>query len=97
MTSIAVDTPTMRALAQRVQDAVTVVDGLENAWYAVESCGAEFSGHVRPVADALRELTAALADEVHGSRDELVRLRDSILVVAEAWESTERYLDGPGR
>jgi hypothetical protein len=96
MTSIAVDTPTMRALAQRVQRAVTAVTDLERAWCAVDSCGAEFSGHVRPVADALRELTSALADETHGSLDDLDRLQDSIVVLAGVWESGERFagIDG---
>lgn len=97
MTSIAVDTPTMRELAQRVQLALTAISELDGAWCALESCGTRFSGHVHPVADALRELTGALGDGMRGSRDDLARLRDAILAVADAWDATERFTGTDGQ
>ena len=84
----------MKALAQRVDRALRVVSDLEGRLGDLGTRAVDFQGPAEPVAHGLRTLVGVVGDNARGAADDLARLRDSIIALAEFWELCESIVPG---
>jgi hypothetical protein len=67
-----------------------VVSDLEGRLGDLGTRAADFQGPADPVALGLRTLVATVGGNARGSADDLVRLRDSIIALADLWDWLEK-------
>lgn len=96
MAVIAADSEDLRRTAECIACAARAVSDLEGHLAALGLHLGGFDGPATLVAEALGRLVTVWAGVATATGDDLTRLHDAVLAVADVWERVERSVPGGG-